>query len=144
MTSTFAQPIFFQVVTSVVICHLFSCFELRPSSSMNRSVRLSVCHTVFAMFPSSYHHEIFRSYFQWQKWGPCKRSRSKSNFKVTRLNKSSILTQIGGFPDCNSSLSSSMAKKWRTKLDVVKKICLIIFQSHSSNFKVTRDKNHPF
>ena len=45
------------------------------------SVRLSVClsvrHTFFTMFPSSYHHEIFRSYYQWQKWRPCKRSRSE-------------------------------------------------------------------
>ena len=31
---------------------------------------------LFTMFPS-YHHEIFRSYYQWQKWGPCKRSRSE-------------------------------------------------------------------
>ena len=31
------------------------------------SVCLSVCHTFFTMFPSSYHHEIFRSYYQWPK-----------------------------------------------------------------------------
>ena len=56
---------------------------LRPSSSMNGSVRLSVClsvrlsvrHTFLTMFLSTYHHEIFRSYYQWQKWRPCKRSR---------------------------------------------------------------------
>ena len=41
------------------------------------SVRLSVCHTFFTMFPSSYHHEIFRSYYHGQKWCPCKRSRSE-------------------------------------------------------------------
>ena len=41
------------------------------------SVRLSLRHTFLTMFPSSYHHEIFRSYYQWQKWRPCKRSRSK-------------------------------------------------------------------
>ena len=41
------------------------------------SVRLSVCHTFFTMFPSSYHHEIFRSYNHGQKWCPCKRSRSE-------------------------------------------------------------------
>ena len=29
------------------------------------------------MFPSSYHHEIFRSYYHGQKWCPCKRSRSE-------------------------------------------------------------------
>ena len=41
------------------------------------SVRLSVCHTFFTMFPSSYHHEIFRSYYHGQKWCPCKRSKSE-------------------------------------------------------------------
>ena len=41
------------------------------------SVCLSVCHTFLTMFPSSYHHEIFRSYYQWQMWRPCKRSRSE-------------------------------------------------------------------
>ena len=54
------------------------------------SVRLSVCHTFLTMFPSSYHHEIFRSYYQWQKWRPCKRSRSK--VKVTEVN-----TQLNRF-----------------------------------------------
>ena len=39
------------------------------------SVHLS-CHTVFTVFPSWYRHEIFRSYYHWQKWCPCKRSRS--------------------------------------------------------------------
>ena len=42
----------------------------------------SVRHTFLTMFPSSYHHEIFRSYYQWQKWRPCKRSK----FKVTEVN----------------------------------------------------------
>ena len=41
------------------------------------SVRPSVRHTLLTIFPSSYHHEIFRSYYQWQKWRPCKRSRSE-------------------------------------------------------------------
>ena len=46
------------------------CLSVRPS------VCLSVCHTFLTLFPSSYHHEIVRSYYQWQKWRPCKRSRS--------------------------------------------------------------------
>ena len=37
----------------------------------------SVRHTFFTMFPSSYHPEIFRSYYQWQMWCPCKRSTSE-------------------------------------------------------------------
>ena len=51
------------------------CLSVRPSVCL--SVRPSVCHTFLTMFPSSYHHEIFRSYYQWQKWRPCKRSRSE-------------------------------------------------------------------
>ena len=50
---------------------------------MVQSVCLSVRHTFFTMFPSLYHHEIFRSYHQCQKWYPCKRSRSK--VKVTEV-----------------------------------------------------------
>ena len=40
------------------------------------TVRPSIRHTFFTMFPSSYHHGIFVSYYYWQKWCPCKRSRS--------------------------------------------------------------------
>ena len=51
--------------------------------SVHPSVCLYVCHTFLTMFPSSYHHEIFRGYYQWRKWRPCKRSRSK--VKVTEV-----------------------------------------------------------
>ena len=54
---------------------VFSCDQAALRTLL--SVRLSVCHTFFTMFLSSYHHEIFRSYYHWQKWCPCKRSRSK-------------------------------------------------------------------
>ena len=37
-------------------------------SSVRPSVSLSVCHTFLTMFPSSYHPDIFRSYYQWQIW----------------------------------------------------------------------------
>ena len=46
---------------------------------MVQSARLSVClssqsirHTFFTMFLSSHHHAVFRSYYHWQKWCPCK------------------------------------------------------------------------
>ena len=51
------------------------CLSVCPS--VCPSVRPSVCHTFLTMFPSLYHYEIFRSYYQWQKWSPCKRSRSE-------------------------------------------------------------------
>ena len=58
---------------------IFSCDQaaLQMVFSVRLSVCPSVCHTFFTMFPSSYHHEIFRSYYYGQKWCPCKRSRSE-------------------------------------------------------------------
>ena len=68
--------------------------SVRPS--VCHSVRLSVCHTFLTMFPSSYHHEIFRSYYQWQKWHPCKRSRSKVKVTevTTQLNRFRTVTPV--------------------------------------------------
>ena len=53
--------------------------------SVCTSVPPSVCHTFFTMFPSSYHHEIFRSYYHGQKWCPCKRSMSEVNTQLSRF-----------------------------------------------------------
>ena len=72
------------------------------------------------MFLSSYHHEFFRSYYHWQKWCPCKRSRSE--VKVTE-----VKTHPSPFPDCNSSLNSHMMMKWCKKLDVAYERCPIVF-----------------
>ena len=47
------------------------------SPSVCPYVCLPVRHTFLTMFPSLYHHEIFRSYYQWQMWCPCQRSRSE-------------------------------------------------------------------
>ena len=41
---------------------LYEWYFLSVCPSVRPSVRLSVCHTFLTMFPSSYHHEIFRSY----------------------------------------------------------------------------------
>ena len=41
---------------------LYEWYFLSVCPSVRLSVRLSVCHTFLTMFPSSYHHEIFRSY----------------------------------------------------------------------------------
>ena len=48
---------------------IFSCDQaaLQMVFSVCPSVRPSVCHTFLTMFPSSYHHKIFRSYYQWPK-----------------------------------------------------------------------------
>ena len=58
------------------------------------SVRLSVYHTFFTMFPSSYHHEIFRSYYHGQKWCPCKRPRSEVKRSTPNLAVSGLLTPV--------------------------------------------------
>ena len=106
--------------------------------SVRLSVRLSVRHTFLTMFPSLYHHEIFRSYYQWQKWRPCKKSRSEVKGQGHRALKIVEFDPNWAFPDCNSSLNSPMATKWCTKLEVVWKRCPIVFQGHQSNCKVTQ------
>ena len=71
---------------------LYDWFRPSVCLSVCPSVYPSVCHTFCTMFPSSYHHEIFRSYYQWQKWRPCKRSRSEVKGQVTEVN-----TQLNRF-----------------------------------------------
>ena len=102
------------------------------------------------MFPSSYHHEIFRSYYHGQKWCPCKTSRSK--VKVTEVKRN--FDPNWAFPDSNSSLNSLMAMKWCTKLqleftdgyEMMHKVWSSIgevpycFSRSSVNFKVTGAK----
>ena len=82
-------------------------YEWFSQSSVCLSVCPSVRHTFLTMFPSSYHHEIFRSYYQWQKWGPCKKSRSEVKGQGHRGHNPTL-----PFPDCNSSLNSHMMMKW--------------------------------
>ena len=69
-----------------LILEIFSCDQAAlwmVFSAVRLSVCLSVCHTFLSMFPSLYHHEIFRSYHQGPGYGPCKSSRSK--VKVTEI-----------------------------------------------------------
>ena len=125
-----------EVVFSCDQAALQMVFSVCPSvcPSIRLSVRLSHFF-FFTIFPSSYHHEIFRSYYQWPKLGPCKRSRSKVKGQGKRGQNPTL-----PFPDCNSSLKSPIAMKCCTKLETAKERCLIIFQGHTTNFKVTQDK----
>ena len=59
------------------VCTLFSCEQ--AARWMVQFIRPSVHHTFFTLFPSWCHHEIFRNYYQWQKWCPCKKSWSRSH-----------------------------------------------------------------
>ena len=58
-----------QVSNILLLGIIFSCDQaaLKMVFSVCSSVCPSVCHTFFTMFPSSYHHEIFRRYYQWPK-----------------------------------------------------------------------------
>ena len=50
------------------VCHTFLAATKQLYEWFSPYIRLSICHTFFTMFQSSYHHEIFRSYYQsWQK-----------------------------------------------------------------------------
>ena len=72
-------------------------------------------------------------------------SRSSIKFQGQTPKKIIDFDPNWAFPDFNSSLNSSMAMKWHTKLEVAWKRCPIVFEGHLSNFKVTWDKkNHQF
>ena len=85
------------------------------------------------MFPSWYHHEIFRSDYQWQKWCLCKVQGQRSKVKVTE-----VKTQVSRF----GTITPVWFHIWWW--NDVKERCPIDFQGHLSNFKVTRLKNRRF
>ena len=65
-------------------------------------------------------------------------SRSAVKFQGHTALKIIVFDPNWAFPDSNSSLNTSMATKWCTKLEVELKRCPIVFQGYPSNFKVTR------
>ena len=82
------------------------------------------------MFLSSYHPEIFRSYYHWQMWCPWKRSRSK--VKVTE-----VMTPFSRF----RTVTPVWIHIWRwndaQSLMLLRRGALLFLQGHTSNFKVT-------
>ena len=72
---------------------------------------------------------------------PC--SRSNVKFQGHTALKIVKFYRNWAFLDSNSSLNSLMVMKCCTKLETAKERCPIVFQSHPSNFKVTRDKTSP-
>ena len=62
----------------------------------------------------------------------------RSNFKVTRVKKSSILTQIGRFRTVTPIIIHWWL--WIDAQSLKQHRCPIVFQGHPSNFKVTQDK----
>ena len=87
------KPMYFRCYQAALWMVQSVCLSVRPS------VCPSVCHTFLTMFPSAYHHECVRSYYQWQKWRLCKRSRSEVKGQCHRGQH-----QTWPFPDRNSSL----------------------------------------
>ena len=113
---------------------LFSCD--RAALWTVQSVRLSVCHTFLTMFPSSYHHEILRSYCQWHKWRPCKRSRSKvkDTEVTTQLNCFRTVTPVRIHIWWNDAYSLMMLR--RGALLFFKVICQISRSHGSKNHRI--------
>ena len=66
--------------------------------------------------------------------------RSSMKFQGHTGQKNADFAPNWAFPDFNSSLNSLMDLKWCTKLDVVRMRCSIVFQGHSLNCKLIRDK----
>ena len=79
------------MVLSVCLSHLFHYVPIIVSWNVQELLPMTKSHHCMMKcsgvitndkIPSLY-HEMFRSYYQWQKWCPCKRSRSK--VKVTEV-----------------------------------------------------------
>ena len=67
-------------------------------------------------------------------------SRSSVKFQGHTAQKIVEFDPNWSFPDCKSSLKSTMATKFCIKLEVAWKRCPIVFQGHTSNCNVTRLK----
>ena len=67
-----------------------------------------------------------------------------SNFKVTQDNKSPILTRIERFRTVNSIWIHRWLQNDAQSLKQHRRGALLFFQSHPSNFKVTREQNRRF
>ena len=68
-------------------------------------------------------------------------SRSSVKFQGHAGQKIADFNPNWAFPNCSSSFNLPMVTIWCTKLEVgYEKFLPIVFQGHSSNFKVTRDK----
>ena len=91
----------FEIFKYALAISLLSCDQAAYRTLL--SVCLSVCLTFFTMFPSSYHHEIFRTYYHWPTWCPCKRSRSEVKGRGHTGQKIADFDPNWAFPDCNSS-----------------------------------------
>ena len=77
-------------VINIRVTYSFSCDQ--PALWLVLSACPSVRHNFFTMFPWSYHHVIFRSYYHGYKWCPCKNQGQRSKVKVTEVN-----TQLSRF-----------------------------------------------
>ena len=112
------------------LSHLFSCDQ--AALWMVQSVHPSVCLShLFDYVP------IIVSSRNFQELLPMTEVMSMQKVKVIKIVE---FDPNWPFPDCNSSLNTPMATKWCTKLEVALKRCLIVFQCHPSNFKVTQLK----
>ena len=59
-----AMKYFWNILLNIFSCDLAALWMVQ---SIRPSVRLSIRHTFFTMFPSPYHYEIFKSYYHWRK-----------------------------------------------------------------------------
>ena len=155
--------------------------------SVRPSICLSVCHTFFTMFPLSYHHEIFRSYYHWVITNDRSDVHAKAQGQISKVKITEVKPQFSrfrtltsvwihicwwndahslmllrrdvlfffigqisrshgrkkiadfdpnwGFPDCNSSLNSPMALKRREEVPYCFSESSFKFEGHTGQKK---------
>ena len=91
------------------------------------------------MFPSSYHDEIFGHYYQWQKWCPCKKSRSEVKRSRSQRSKSNLAVS-GPKPQFGFAYDDEMVNKAYSSIEEVP-YCFsrasVQFQDHTGQTKIT-------
>ena len=98
----FADGIFKYIPLKLNGC-IFSCNQAALWMGFSARISVFVSHTIFTMFPSTYHHEIFKSFYQWQGWWSTQKVKVRVNGQGHRGQNP---TQP--FSDGNSSLNSQI------------------------------------
>ena len=124
-------------ITMSIILANFGKYAISDCPFICLSVCLSVCpsvrHTFLTMFPSSYHHEILRSYHHGPGYRPCKGQGQRSKVKVTE-----VTTQLSRFWTVTPVWIHIWWWNDIYSLMLLRRGALLFFQGHRSKFKVTR------
>ena len=98
------------------------------------------------MFSSLYHHEIFRSYYYWQTWYPCKSQGQRSRSQRSKVEVPEVKPQLSRFWTVTPVWIPIWWWNDAKNFMLLRRGALLFFKviHQMSNFKVTRLKKSSF